>query len=161
MSTYEWGVYMTKSDELSKVLYGNTITDNEEISNLFSNTEYIKLLLFFKDIEKYASDNHIYPIRTDIGCFYRVRLDEIGLEIGYDYVEDTSFHCDRVIVENEEDFINFNDILTNKKQNNIDKISKNLELLSMIINDCYNDGTPIEAIDNTCSDTIKKLKKKI
>ncbi len=116
-----------------------------------------KLCLFYEGINGYADSNHIYPLQSYFGNFYRIRLDKIGFEIGILIGQETVFFCNKVAVENEQEFIDFNDIMTGKKQEQVDKINANLESLSNMALTAYESGVPIESITYTLENTINKI----
>lgn len=116
-----------------------------------------KLCLFYEGINGYARLNHIYPLQCDFGNFYRIRLDKIGFEIGILIGQGTVFFCNKVAVENEQEFIDFNDIMTGKKQEQVDKINANLESLSNMVLTAYESGAPIEAITYTLENQINEI----
>lgn len=116
-----------------------------------------KLCLFYEGIDKYARQNHIYPTQCEFGNFYKIRLNEIGFEIGILIGQGTVFFCNKVSVEKEEEFIDFNDIMTGKKQEQLDQINANLVSLSNMIVTAYESGVPIEAITYTLENTIKEI----
>ena len=58
---------------------------------------------------------------------------------------------------NEDDFIDFNDIMNNKKQPNVDSYNIVLSGLSNSIDDIYNSGVPVEAINDLLMNKAKEL----
>lgn len=54
-------------------------------------------------------------------------------------------------------FIDFNDILNNKKQIYVDEINNGLNNLSEMIMLLHNSGVPLEAIVSTVNKTIKNI----
>ena len=116
-----------------------------------------KLCLFYEGIDKYARQNHIYPTQCEFGNFYKIRLNEIGFEIGILIGQGTVFFCNKVSAEKEEEFIDFNDIMTGKKQEQLDQINANLVSLSNMVVTAYESGVPIEAITYTLENTIKEI----
>ena len=123
-------------------------SDNENVD---------KLCLFYEGIRQYAESNHIYPLKCNFGNFYKIRLNKIGFEIGILNGQGTKFFCNKVAVENEQEFIDFNDIMTGKKQENVDKINASLESLSNMILTAYESGVPIESIIYTIEKTINEI----
>lgn len=127
-----------------------------------NNKENIKNLnLFYKGIDKYAKENHIYPETNEYGSYYKVKYNNAGFQIGI--VEGqgiTVYFCNKSSLKNNEDFIDFNDILSNKKQDNVDLINFTLKTLSSDIKKAYKIGVPLEAIEETFNNTIGHLKNK-
>lgn len=116
-----------------------------------------KLGLFYEGIEKYATSNYISPSLCEFGNFYKIRLDEKGFEIGFLIGQGTVFFCKKVAVENKQEFIDINDIITGKKQEKTDKINASLETLSNMVLTAYENGVPIESIVYTLDNTIEKI----
>ncbi len=116
-----------------------------------------ELHLFYDGIDKYASANYIYPVDCEYGNFYKIRLDEIGFEIGVLSGQGVVFFCKKVPVENEQEFIDFNDIMTGKKQEEVDRIDASLDFLSEMVLATYESGVPIEAIANKLDSVVKEL----
>ena len=116
-----------------------------------------KLGLFYDGIDNYAKLNYIYPLPCAFGNFYKIRLNEIGFEIGMLIGQGTVFFCKKVEVENKQEFIDFNDIMTNKKQEQVDKVNTILESLSNMVLTAYKNGVPIEAIRYTLEEIIDEI----
>ena len=133
--------WLYSSEELSD-------TDQENVDNLE---------LLFEGIYRYAKNNYIYSIPSTFGEYYRIKIDNIGFEIGYLSGQGTMFYCKRILVENDKQFIDFMDIVNNKKQDNVYYIRNNLENLSYMVIDLYNKGIPIEAISETINKAIKHV----
>ena len=112
---------------------------------------------FYEGIDKYARSNHIYPSQCEFGNFYKVRLNEIGFKIGISFIQGTKFFCKKVPVESEKEFIDFNDIMTDKNQEQIDLINASLDSLSNMILTIYESGVPIELIAYIVENTIKEI----
>ena len=119
---------------------------SKQISNLDrENVE--KLSLLYEGIDKYAKLNYICPTPCKFGHFYNIRFNNLGFEIGVVVGQGTEFFCKKVIAEN--DFIDFNDIMINKKQDNVEMIKSSLESLSNMVLSAYEKGVPIEFISST------------
>lgn len=117
-----------------------------------------KLCLFYEGIDRYASSNYIYPTPwKDFGNYYRIRLNQFGYEIGMAIGQGSHFFCRKASIDNPEEFIDFNDIMNDKKQNQVDFITTNLDSLSNMVLTAYENGVPIEAIVNRLDQTIKKI----
>ena len=122
--------------------------DLEQVNNLH---------LMYHGIERYASKNYIYPTNCDFGNFYKVKLENTGFEIGMLVGQGTLFFCNRVQIGNRKDFIDFNDILNNKGNDNITTIKKKLNELSNLVVSLYKSGVPLEAIAITLDNTLNKI----
>ena len=108
-----------------------------------------KLSLFFECINLYAKNNYIYSISRPLGECYQIKINNNGFEIGYITGQGTSFYCKKIQLDDEKDFIDFMDIVNNKKQGNVEYIEKGLNNLSNVLIDLYDNGVPIEAIIKT------------
>lgn len=123
-------------------------TDKENVGHLS---------LFYIGIKKYANENYIYPIPCKFGNYYRIRLNEVGFEIGILIGQGTVFFFKKVSIENEQEFIDFNDIMVDNKQERVDQINASLEALSNMVLTTYESGVPIESIVETLENTIKEI----
>lgn len=119
-----------------------------------------ELHLLYNGIEIYANHNYIYPIKCDFGGFYKIKYDGIGFEIGRLIGQGTLFYCTRVEIENEQEFIDFNDIMNNKERENVHEFKSKLEYLSEIVISTHEYGVPYEAICETLELTLNKIKSK-
>ncbi len=128
--------------------FTNNISEDDQI-----NLE--KLSSFYKGINTYAHLNHIYPLPCDFGHYYKVRSGDFGFNLTEIKGQGKFiYHCMRVNVSKPEDFIDFNDVVLNKKQDNVDSINKTLCGLKEMINNAVESGVPIEALSETFNDTI-------
>lgn len=120
-----------------------------------------KLGLFYKGIDTYAKENHIYPELNEYGSYYKVKYNNVGYQVGsFEGQGTTVYYLTKSTLKNNEDFIDFNDILSNKKQDNVDLINFTLKTLSSDIKKAYKIGVPLEAIEETFNNTIGHLKNK-
>lgn len=115
------------------------------------------LCLMYEGIDKYASANYIFPYHCDFGNFYKIKFNDVGFEIGTLSGQGTIFFCSRVSIEDEKEFIDFNDIINNKKSDNVTTIENSLSELSEHVISLSNNGVPLEAITNTLNSTLSKL----
>lgn len=115
------------------------------------------LCLMYEGIDKYASENYIFPYHCDFGNFYKIKFNDVGFEIGTLSGQGTIFFCSRVSIEDEKEFIDFNDIINNKKSDNVTTIENSLNELSEHVISLSNNGVPLEAITNTLNSTLSKL----
>ena len=116
--------------------------------------------LFYEGINNYAKLNYIYPYQCPNGNYYKIRLNDKGFEIGVMAGQGIIFFCKKVPVENEQEFIDFNDIMIGKKQEQVDRINESLENLSNMVLKVYESGVPIESITYTLENTIKEITSK-
>ena len=72
------------------------------------------LCLLYYEIAKYAKENNIEPFYIDDNIVYKIRVDNIGFLIGNLDGRGRIFFCNRVEVDNNLEFINFEDIIKSK-----------------------------------------------
>ena len=105
----------------------------------------------------YSNENYIYPLECKFGNFYKIRFNNIGFEIGVLVGQGTVFFCNRVEIDNEKDFIDYNDIINNKMSENTLLIKNKLNELSDLVVSLYDSGVPLEAIIIALDDTLTKI----
>ena len=69
------------------------------------------LCLFYEGIDEYAKRVHFKPTPCEFGNYYKIRLNELGFKIGILIGQGTVFFCEKIPVENDANFIDFNDII--------------------------------------------------
>ncbi len=84
-----------------------------------------------------------------LGECYQIKINNNGFEIGYVTGQETSFSCKKIQLDVEKAFIDFMDIINNKKQSNVEYIENGLNNLSNVLMDLYDNGIPIEAMIET------------
>ena len=131
----------------------DTLFDNNKLS-LIDKDNINNLKLLFEAIYNYASSNYIYPLNDfDFVEYYRIKYNNISYEIGIITDKGTLFFCERV--NNIDDtFIDFNNIILNKKEDSTEFIEKRLTELSNIITYFYEQNIPLNAIKSTINDTL-------
>ena len=143
-----------------KGFYTSSWDYSEEELSEFDRKRVEKLNDFYDSIYNYATNNYIYPNDYSYQSFYKVRLDNFGFEIGFIYGQGIDFFFRKVDIVNEEEFIDFNDVMNNKKQDNVDEINAALYYLSNYIKTAYESGIPLEAIQNAIDITMKRIEVK-
>ena len=93
----------------------------EELSEL-DRKNVAKLSLFYNCIDDYASKHNIDSIPCEFGRFYRIKFGDYGFEIGTLEGQGIVTFCEKTEVNNEIDFIDFNDILNHDKKNLVETI---------------------------------------
>lgn len=156
LSNYEYINWIINfSKDIDSFTEYNWLYDSLELSEI--DKENIKRLgLFYEAIDKYARANFIYPIVTNNESYYQIKIDNYGFEIGIINGQDNIHFCQRAHIE-KNGFIDFKDILTNKKQDNVNEIINKLNALGEMIQKTYNEGVPLEAINNTVNKTLNEL----
>lgn len=122
--------------------------DREQVENLD---------LMYDGIAMYARKNHIYPIRFDLGNYYRIQFDNVGYEVGLLEGQGSSFFCRKVEVNPEYEFIDFHDIVQGKRYANVDIIEEKLNQLSNAVISLYESGVPLESISITLNKTLDEI----
>lgn len=125
--------------------------DNEKVKNLH---------LFYEGIELYAKKNYIYPTECDFGGYYNIKLDNIGFEIGMLVGQGTLFFCKRTPLNKDLEYIDFNDIIADKKKDGVDVIIQQLNDLSNKVLELHKKGIPLEALIETLDTTLTGIKEK-
>ena len=137
-------------------------TDDEflfekKVKNVNDKENVEDLGLLFEVINEYANNNYLYAIKdSGYAGHYNIKYHNIGYEIGCMVGQGTLFFCGRTEYI-DDNFIDFEDILLNKKQPHVDDIGKKLEGLQTIIATYYNQGVPIEAIETSLKEVIKDI----
>ncbi len=114
-----------------------------------SDMRNVKDLEFFHEgIGLYAFNNYIYPVLQDNKYFFRISYNNVGYEIGQKFVNNgpRQIYCKRVELTDTEEFIPFEDIMTNTPQENVPNIEEQLGKLSSVISETLNNQVPAEAI---------------
>ena len=135
----------TDSDFLSK---NKNIEDIERINMLNS---------LYDIIENYERDNYIYINEDSLDSgYYKIQYNNIGYEIGYMMGQNIIFYCKR-INNPDNSYINFQDIILNKKQPHTLEINELIEELKIIIKSYYERGIPIEALKRCVYESLKDI----
>lgn len=133
-------------------LYAPTELSHEE------NEKVANLHLLYEGIELYAKKNYIYPTECDFGGYYNIKLDNIGYEIGMLVGQGTLFFCKRTPLNKDLEYIDFNDIMTDKKKDGVDVITQQLKDLSNKVLELHKKGIPLTALIETLDTTLTGIK---
>ena len=92
------------------LMYPSFTDDSFLITSLRASEEEIEkvqdLELLYLGVDEYARGNYLYPCKNEFGNFYKIRLGEIGYEIGITTGKKAIFFCNRVpINEEKNDFL--------------------------------------------------------
>ena len=144
------------------------------IHNSFSNDEWdyntgvisdfdkrnAKLIsLLYSGINDYAYNNHIIPISTEYGKFYRIIYRDCAFEIGFQSTQGTFCYCKKVLISNDIDYINFEDIILYNKCKNAAGIDNMLQIFPQIVRNVHNSGVPLELLSEVFNKTVDEIKK--
>lgn len=174
----DWFEKMRISDEKRKEMFSNTnyikwlegfTTKYESFADdswLYTPTELsqeenekvVNLHLLYEGIELYAKKNYIYPTECDFGGYYNIKLDNIGYEIGMLVGQGTVFFCKRTGIDKDLEYIDFNDIMTDKKKDGVDVITQQLKDLSNKVLELHKKGIPLTALIETLDTTLTGIK---
>lgn len=116
------------------------------------------LEVFYTIIDNYAKENYICREPSIYGSCYQIEHNNIGYEIGIVIGENIIYYCKRTDIK--DNFIRYDDIKNNKKQDRVDMIVEKLELLSNLIYSMACDGIPVQLISETTDKTVKKILKR-
>lgn len=130
----------------------------EKISE-YDNNYVCDLGLFFEVVDRYAEKNYICALPCDFGKYYPVRYGDYGYHIGCLVGQGVVCFCHKVEVVDKNSFIDFDDIMQNKKQPYVDEINSKLLDLKYRIRELYNSGIPVETIKATTDELINELEK--
>lgn len=117
-----------------------------------------KLSLLYYGIESYATMNHIYPFYDKETITYKIKINDVGFEIGVLVGKGAIFFCNRVTILNENEFLDFNDIVNHKKLVEAERIDEKLNLLFESIMKAYENGVPFRSIADTLYNALAKIK---
>ena len=141
-SNYEW-LYAQKNISLE---------DKKQVENLDS---------LYHKIQEYAQRNFIYPKTQNRTESYAVKYNGIGYRIGMiDEQSPTTYFCERIKINQKENFLDFTDISQNKIQPNVEFINTQLQNLSKLIHQMVEEDVPLEAISKTTRKTLQKVRKR-
>ena len=116
-----------------------------------------KLRLFYDGINKYAENNYIYPTSYNCGEFHKVKLNDFHFEIGYMAGQGVLFFFRKAPLEDDKEFIDFNDIITGKEQDYVKQYRARLKSLPDLIMTEYETGIPIKAIKKEVYGAVEKI----
>lgn len=123
--------WLYKSEEISKEDYARV----EQLS------------CFISGIRSYAARNFIrLESDDDYDSHVFIKFNEIGYEIGTFSGQGTVAYCHRVDISTDKNFIDFNDIMTNKVPENVAIITEKLDAMANIAKEILKLGAPANAI---------------
>ena len=88
----------------------------------------------------------------------QVAIDNIGYEIGMLVGQGTVFFCKRTPLNKDLEYIDFNDIMTDKKKDGVDVITQQLKDLSNKVLELHKKGIPLTALIETLDTTLTGIK---
>lgn len=136
-------------------LYSPELISKEDNINIYD------LGIFFEAIDNFARSNYIYPYSSEFGGYYNIKYNNIGFEIGSLVGQGTLFFCKRVNVNNDEYFIDFDDIVNNKKLEHTSEVTSDLNKFKDYIKSLCDKGIPLEAIRDTFDSTYSEIKNNV
>ena len=135
------------------------ICSNSFLCNLNTEVDFrnVKLLPYlFEVIDEYASKNYYYPAKHDGGAAYSVRFGGTPINVGMNCMQGSMFFA--TLGQEEDNTIDFTDIIKNKDNPEKANIQAQLYHLSCAINETL-DKLPTEAVEKTISDTVSTYKR--
>lgn len=130
---------------------------NEISSKDLENVGYLHLL--YDIIDKYARENYISATPCPFENSYSIMFSGVGYNIRQLIGQGTFTICIRVHIDNEDNFINFEDIKSNKKCDEAVVIDEKLQELSGSIKKLVKEeNVPRDAISTCVEETLVKLK---
>ena len=115
---------------------------------------------FFQVIENYAKDNFLYPTDTEFGYYFSIKYQYKGYDVGVIAGQGVDYYIAKSHEKDIDNFIDFERILNNEKQDNYINITTRLENIKREIINSYEDDVPLEAIEDMVDNVVKTLKKK-
>lgn len=133
----------------------------EELSKEdFANVELLSL--FLEGIDNYAGRNFLTLIPSDLGDDWGhhvfIKFNNVGYDIGVEHGQGSYNYCERIDISSDKHFIDFNDIMSNKKQDHVDSITAKLNDLSNLLDDMLASGVPETKISSIVESAIEKYK---
>ena len=117
-----------------------------------------KLSYFYKCISDYCDKNYIYPTLCNSGNYYKIRYKDKGYIVGIIIGQGAVCFCRKTVIDNPLDFIDINDIIYNKTQENVQHINNSLDSISNLVDELYKKGIPINAIKDRLNIIINEIK---
>lgn len=126
----------------------------EEISK--EDYEKVKQLhRFFNGIIDYAERNFIPHYYDEFGTYNFIKFNNIGYKIGVMAGQGSLTYCERIDISHDDNvFIDFNDIVNNKKQENVDYIINKFDSMYKIIEELISMGVSSETISTRLSKVL-------
>lgn len=119
-----------------------------------------ELCSFFNGITSYADRNYLPTYGEDYDISVFIKFNNNGYQIGIMSGQGSFTHCSRVDITPDKYFIDFNDIVANKKQEHVDSVTQKLSSISSMIAELLENGVPASAISATVKDAFKNHKSK-
>ena len=116
----------------------------------------MNLHLFYKGISLYAKENYIYPESSEGFEFYSVKYKDSGYRVAEFGDMRKIWACERISLDDEENFIDFYDIMNNQENPQKKDNDERLKILEDLIVSIANEGTPLEAIEEQAMYTLRK-----
>lgn len=114
------------------------------------------LSFFFEGIEVYAMKNFLPIYPDECGHYVLIKFNDVGYRIGTEHGQGSYSYCSRVEITSDQVFIDFNDIMNDKKQEHVDFITQKLDDLSKLIDEMISSGVPVTNISATVASTLDK-----
>ena len=110
-------------------------------------------MLFYK-VRDYAKDNYLDCVKVDNREAYFIYFEDFSYEISKD---DNNFYCAAVPKYMGYDFIDFNNVITDKRLEYSYVIDEKLNMLASMVDVLYRFGIPLSAIKDKVDNTVRVL----
>ena len=115
------------------------------------------LELLFRAIDDYAINNYFYSYENDFDSYYIIRFNNKFYKFGMIYGQGISFYSEE-IYDKVNNYIEFYDILNNKKSDRVNDIDNKLSKIYYLIDTLYGSGIPIDSIKSMLDDYLFKIR---
>ena len=120
---------------LEKYTKENPSFTNGSITNVKDKENVDNLETFYYTINNFAKKNYIYPTETTCGNFYIIKYEENHYKVGYIDNEETIFYCQSINEVEDENIVDFTDVLNNKISPTAELIKLKMMKLSLILSE--------------------------
>lgn len=115
-----------------------------------------ELSLFLEGIEEYFSANFYPTYKDEDGNHVLIKFNNVGYNIGIIHGQGSFAYCERATILPEALFIDFNDVMNNKKRENFDFITGKFAELTHLIEYMLFNNIPAEHISSAVKKTISE-----
>ncbi len=159
---FEWEEYIVWLESFTEryPVFSNDLLGCTDVS--VSDLRYVKNLVYlFAKVDDYAKKNYLGSFHRNDNESYYFSFRNIGYEIGM-IGEGESFYCLRVNKNEyyEDCFINYDDIVSERRSNYAQLIDRKLDILSEMIGVLHESGIPLETIKQVVYSKVESLEKK-
>lgn len=136
-----------------------TFLNDPELLSEYDQLNVNHLEELFENISEYSRENYIFPKKTKYGLYYSIKHNDVGYFIGIDYGQGCNFYCER-LDEPLEDSLDYEHVVSSVKLPSTIVWDDKLDPLISIIKQLYDDGIPLNVMEDATQKTLRKLKKR-